>query len=252
MKRNRLGIAGVALLVLVLGAVVIGGSESHGSPSKGKAAREAGGLVSASAERGDREARARTAQAARSFGPNVLSGRFDGVSPDVSSLPVLPIQPVTSIKPRDNESLLPAGQSNAKDPVVQKRKGTGPISAPIQNFDGMCLPFGNDPCAQASNCSCLPPDTNGEAGLTQYVEMVNTSFAVYSKTGGVVRPATELNQLWASAGGECSTHNDGDPVASEQPDLLTRLHILTEPHVLGALRIVFGCLRLFAKLNGPK
>src|SRR5207244_10583481 len=113
---------------------------------------------------------------------------------------------------RDNEALQRAAQSNAKDPGVQKRKGTGPISAPLENCDGVCLPLGNRVCSQASNCSCLPPDTNGEAGLNQYVEIVNTSFAVYSKTGAVVRGATEFNQLWSSAGGECSTHNDGDPV----------------------------------------
>ena len=71
---------------------------------------------------------------------------------------------------------------DAQDPVVQHRKGSGPLSAPIQNFDGICLPFG-PPCAQPSSCSCLPPDTNGEVGDTQYVQMVNTDFAVYSKTG---------------------------------------------------------------------
>jgi hypothetical protein len=43
--------------------------------------------------------------------------------------------------------------------------------------------------------------------------MVNTDFVVLSKTGQVLRGATPINQLWASVGGECATHNDGDPVA---------------------------------------
>ena len=71
-------------------------------------------------------------------------------------------------------------------PVIQKKRGTGPLSAPIANFDGICLP-GGAPCAEPSSCSCLPPDTNGAAGQTQYVQMVNTDFAVYSKTGQVLR-----------------------------------------------------------------
>jgi hypothetical protein len=41
---------------------------------------------------------------------------------------------------------------------------------------------------------------------------VNTDFAVYSKTGAVLRTATPINELWANASGECKTHNDGDPV----------------------------------------
>src|SRR5438132_5318548 len=202
------------MLVLVLVAVVCAGCSSHRSLNTTAAVREgAGGLVSASAGESDRNATARTAGATTaSFGPNVINGRLDGVSPPVSSLPVISALPVTSVTARDNEELQPTGQSNAKDPVIQKKKGTGPISAPIQNFDGMCLPFSDEPCTQASNCDCLPPDTNGEAGLTQFVEMVNSSFAVYSKAGAVLRPATEINQLWANTDSECKAHNDGDPV----------------------------------------
>jgi len=97
--------------------------------------------------------------------------------------------------------------------VIQKKKGAGPLSAPIANFDGICLPFGDKPCAEGSSCSCLPPDTNGAVGATQFVQIVNSDFAVYSKTGQVLRHATPINQLWSAAGGECAAHNDGDPVA---------------------------------------
>jgi hypothetical protein len=72
----------------------------------------------------------------------------------------------------------------------QHKKGTGSISAPLTNFDGICLPFG-PPCAEGSSCSCLPPDTNGDVGATQFVQMV-TDFAVYSKTGQVLREAVAV------------------------------------------------------------
>ena len=125
---------------------------------------------------------------------------------------MLPIPPVTSVTARDNENLHPSGgKSDAKDPVIQKGKGTGAISDPINSFDGVCLPFG-PPCAQGSTCSCLPPDTNGEVGATQYVQMVNSNFAVYSKAGAVLRGSTPINELWAGTNSECANHNDGDPV----------------------------------------
>src|SRR3954464_12023573 len=162
--------------------------------------------------------------AAATFGPNVINGIYQGESPAVSGLPILPVIP-GPLHTRDNESLHAGGSSNAHDPVVQHRKGSGPISAPIQSFDGICLPFG-PPCAQPSSCSCLPPDTDGEAGANQYVQMVNTDFAVYSKSGAVLRTATPINQLWANTNGECKTHNDGDPVVVY--DQLARRWVLSQ------------------------
>jgi hypothetical protein len=129
----------------------------------------------------------------------------------VSSLPVLPVVPGT-LRARDIEALRPQTQpSNVKDPAVQKSHGPKKMPAPLVNFDGICLPFGPQ-CDLPSSCSCLPPDTNGEVGRTQYVQMVNTDFAVFSKTGQVLRGATPINQLWAGTNGECATHNEGDPV----------------------------------------
>jgi len=146
------------------------------------------------------------------FGPHVGTGVYQGDSPAVADLPVVQAPVVTTLNARDSEQLQAAkGSTTAKDPVIQKKRGTGALSAPIANFDGICLPFG-PPCAEASSCSCLPPDTNGAAGTTQYVQMVNTDFAVYSKTGQVLRHATPIKDLWSAIGGECNAHNDGDPV----------------------------------------
>src|SRR5205814_8176604 len=60
-----------------------------------------------------------------------------------------------------------------------------------------------------------PPDTNGRIGATQYVQWNNTSFAVFNKTTGALLygPAAG-NTLFQSLGGDCATHNDGDPVVS--------------------------------------
>jgi hypothetical protein len=196
----------VASLPLVLAAVAVA---LAGAGTSEKGATGAVGIARASSAGGTSLSAA--SATSPTFGPHVVNGAFQGVSPDVSSLPVLPV-PQAPLQARGIESLAPANRPpGVEDPVVQSRKGAGPISAPIQNFDGICLPFG-DPCGLPSSCSCLPPDTNGEVGATQYVQMVNSDFAVFSKSGAVLRTATPINQLWANAGGECAAHNDGDPV----------------------------------------
>jgi hypothetical protein len=59
----------------------------------------------------------------------------------------------------------------------------------------------------------VPPDTNGAVGATQYVQWVNTSFAVFNKaTGALVYGPAAGNTLWQGFGGPCETTNSGDPV----------------------------------------
>jgi hypothetical protein len=202
----------VASVPVVLAGVVFAVAGGSGGGTAGRDATQAFGIARASSAAAG-SALASTSTSSASFGPHVSNGIFQGESPEVASLPVLPVTP-GQIRSREIESLKPQQSApGAKDPVVQRNKGTGPISGPIQNFDGICLPFG-EPCDLPSSCSCLPPDTNGEVGATQYVQMVNTDFVVFSKTGQVLRGATPINQLWANTDGECKTHNDGDPWCS--------------------------------------
>ncbi|HLI62620.1 MAG TPA: choice-of-anchor D domain-containing protein [Terriglobales bacterium] len=58
-----------------------------------------------------------------------------------------------------------------------------------------------------------PPDTNGAVGATQYVQWVNTDFAVFDKTtGSLIAGPTPGNTLWTGFGGGCEANNDGDPI----------------------------------------
>ncbi|MBK8420485.1 hypothetical protein [Candidatus Villigracilis saccharophilus] len=71
----------------------------------------------------------------------------------------------------------------------------------IANFDGV------------SNISgVLPPDTNGDVGPNHYMQWVNLSFAIYSKTGALLYGPAAGNTLWAGFGGVCQTTNNGDPI----------------------------------------
>src|SRR5216117_684494 len=56
-----------------------------------------------------------------------------------------------------------------------------------------------------------PPDTNGAVGPNHYVETVNTSFAIFNKTGTVLFGPVPNSTVWSGFGGGCQTNNDGDP-----------------------------------------
>jgi hypothetical protein len=215
----------VAVAVAVLTAALGGSAKQH--VGAGAASHELSALAGSgeAARHFDRQI-----VTAASFGPNVREGVFQGVSPAVSDLPTALVGPIDQLQARDFENLAKNPQTvNAKDPVVQAKAGKGSgTTAPIANFDGQCSPAADTPCPTnlASSCGCLPPDTNGEVGNTQYVQMVNSNFAVFSKTGAVLRGATDINKLWTNASGECKTHNDGDPVVVY--DQLAQRWLLTQ------------------------
>jgi Domain of unknown function (DUF5979)/Fibronectin type III domain len=76
-----------------------------------------------------------------------------------------------------------------------------------------------------------PPDTNGAVGQTQYVQWVNTSFAVFDKATGAIlsgfpKPGNSIWAGFAGGGGGCQTNNDGDPIV--QYDKLANRWILTQ------------------------
>jgi uncharacterized repeat protein (TIGR01451 family) len=120
-------------------------------------------------------------------------------------------------KPHEAEEVrripLPDGLKPASEPdsVLQRTATAAPESlAPtvINNFDGIGqdVPAGFSPC-------CAPPDTNGAVGLTQYVQWVNLSFAVFDKTTAKITLGPALGQtLWAGFGSDCEISNDGDPI----------------------------------------
>jgi len=91
------------------------------------------------------------------------------------------------------------------DPVVQDYLAPEAMPAPILNFDGIPFP--------GVSCNCAPPDTNGEVGATQYVQMVNEGLQVFNKaTGASVLGPIAITTLWSGFGGVCELNGSGDPV----------------------------------------
>jgi hypothetical protein len=99
----------------------------------------------------------------------------------------------------------PGRSPTVQDPVVQDWKSDPNMPATTQNFTGITY-LDNSPTL------LNPPDTDGAVGPTQYVEWVNLSFAVYSKTGTVLLGPVQGNTLYAGFGGLCDSTNQGDPL----------------------------------------
>jgi hypothetical protein len=137
------------------------------------------------------------------------------VSRSLRSMPVVPpiaeegewrLHPVKLIRP---PRPVPAGWV---DPLTQRARARAAVApqvaaTPGVSFDGVGVGLGSFTPDGA------PPDTNGAPGATQYVQWVNTSFAVFDKsTGALVYGPAAGNTLWQGFGGPCETTNSGDPV----------------------------------------
>jgi hypothetical protein len=144
--------------------------------------------------------------------PTLIVGNavHSDVSPPLRDMTAAPTSP--DDKKEKADKALPIGDAGKKrdDPVIQSVPGASPLApTPGLNFAGV----GNGDYGFTPNSA--PPDTNGVVGATQYVQWVNSSFAVFNKsTGAIVSGFPKAgNTLWSGFGGGCETNNDGDPIA---------------------------------------
>jgi hypothetical protein len=82
------------------------------------------------------------------------------------------------------------------------------IGGTIANFEGLGQQDNFNVLARRVN----PPDPVGDVGPNHYVEMVNLTFAVYSKTGTRLLGPVDLGALWAGFPIEDCTDESGDPI----------------------------------------
>ncbi|MFC1976080.1 hypothetical protein ACFLXQ_06760 [Chloroflexota bacterium] len=147
-------------------------------------------------------------------GPTVSAPVSPGLSPAVRDLSIRrPEAPVLDreINPRQNPDVLKINPDNPDpydtgepDPLVHRsRNPSGRTPAIDTGFEGTSL---------ASGGSGIPPDTVGDIGPNHYVQMVNSSFAIYNKSGTKLTGPTNINQLWTGQGNDCENSNAGDPI----------------------------------------
>jgi hypothetical protein len=119
------------------------------------------------------------------------------------------------------------------DPVVQTVPGPAVAVIRRLNFPGV----GNGDYGFTPDSA--PPDTNGVAGATQYVQWVNESFAVFDKITGAIAPGFPKAGNTVFAGFTpngltgCQNNNDGDPIVqydkAAQRWILTQFSVSTLP-----------------------
>lgn len=108
-----------------------------------------------------------------------------------------------------------------EDPVVQRTLAPLVGTTPGLNFAGV----GNGDYGFVPDAA--PPDTNGAAGATQFVQWVNESFAVFNKKDGALTLGPVAgNSLWSGFGGGCEANNDGDIIV--QYDKINNRWIFTQ------------------------
>ncbi|HET6841891.1 MAG TPA: hypothetical protein VFK06_09410 [Candidatus Angelobacter sp.] len=149
---------------------------------------------------------------------SVRSELHHDLSPAVRDLPT-----VTKDQPVEQEAAplrlhpLPAGLKRQQDPDRALQPAAVSGSAATANAAlAPSVSLGFDGIGQGVfgfTVSSVPPDTNGAVGLTQYVQWVNASFAVFNKsTGSLIKGPVAGNSLWQGFGGSCETNNLGAPI----------------------------------------
>jgi hypothetical protein len=142
-----------------------------------------------------------------------------------TSKPLREIMPLAPKKAREYENPMNFVKKNVPaDQVDGAVQASAFASVPVTNglnFEGIGEGLAG------YNVNVAPPDTTGDVGLTQYVQWVNLSFAVFDKATGVKTygPAAG-NTLWSGFGGPCQTSNDGDPLV--QYDQLANRWVMSQ------------------------
>ncbi|HEX8026338.1 MAG TPA: hypothetical protein VF484_09040, partial [Candidatus Limnocylindrales bacterium] len=209
MSRRSGALATFAAGVLVVGIVLLGTSSPptpfHGRTGPDAAAGGSPGGAGSNAGSGP--------NGAGQAGPHAKPIVADAVHHDTSK----PLRAVTPAPPvRENEDSDP----DAKAPLILPgRSGSHPgraidpqlQDAPVATATAANVAVSFDGVTNINGV--LPPDTNGDIGPNDYVQWVNLSFAIYSRTGTLLYGPAAGNTLWNGFGAPCATSNNGDPIA---------------------------------------
>ena len=136
--------------------------------------------------------------------PRSLQAVSFGVSPDVRELA------------RAQKTVADPFQATIGNPEGKREQnrlpGNAPafpqvMPAPLVNFEGISL-TDTVPLGQGF----IPPDTVGEIGPNHFVQVVNSAFRIYSRSGTPLIPLTSLGTLFSTIPGVCAGSEDGRPI----------------------------------------
>ncbi|MDP9342134.1 MAG: hypothetical protein M3Q23_08545 [Actinomycetota bacterium] len=102
----------------------------------------------------------------------------------------------------------PAGAASGHRPLDQAVQPVAPgVVPPVHtSFEGL-----------ANVDGVYPPDSEGDVGPGEYVQWINSSFAIFDKSGHRLFGPAEGNTLWQGFGGVCQKENQGDPIVLYDP-----------------------------------
>src|SRR5205085_2681469 len=121
------------------------------------------------------------------------------VSPPLRDIAAAPAPPGDKKKEKEPKHGPPVpAQSPTPDAVVQSSAGTAAAPALGVGFEGIGQGFSGP--AGTFSVDSAPPDPNAAVGPNNIVEIVNESFAVFSKSGTPVYGPVATNTLWSGFG----------------------------------------------------
>ncbi len=202
MKRTRIAITVLLLAVIVVAGVLFSRSQANTQAVQSSrfAPLASGGVSGASVNA--------IGSADKSNNKEIVNELKHDVSLPLSS--ILPLEAEKEAEDADmNKVFTMMGRGTTLDPNVPAQlDGARQTSAIAPNAPATLVNFDGVP----NLSSVLPPDTNGDVGPNHYMQWVNLSFAIYSKTGALLYGPAAGNTLWSGFGGVCQTRNDGDPI----------------------------------------
>ncbi|HYK41921.1 MAG TPA: carboxypeptidase regulatory-like domain-containing protein [Thermoanaerobaculia bacterium] len=145
--------------------------------------------------------------------------------------------PITPVLSPELRNIAPIEGSRDEQRVVENERlpyrGESPGRRPVVPDGALQPSFGvNAPTPTGVNFAGIgvngsaPSDDNGRVGPNNYIQTVNSQFAVYSKTGTLQFGPANINTLFSSLSGPCKTQNNGDPIV--QYDALADRWILSQ------------------------
>lgn len=141
------------------------------------------------------------------YGPEIFDGDVRNLpqSDSLESTAPAPLRYLPGQEPKGSAPQL----VDWVDSVAQENFLSGEMPSPLANFAGLdFLSWG----------SGYPPDTNGDVSETHYIQSVNTSIGIFSKSTGARLAAFTFNDFFSGpAGTPCDSQNRGDPVVLYDP-----------------------------------
>src|SRR5438105_1707263 len=153
-------------------------------------------------------------------GERVRASEFDGDVRNLRQRVTSAQRDTFSRRPREHDLFVPVTKqvlqgvqtpksaASTSSPTVQAP--LAPMPGPSKSFDGMNY---------NQNGAGHPPDTVGDVGPNHFVQAVNTSIGIYSKTTGAALATFGFDELWlgASTGTPCDVSHGGDPTVVYDP-----------------------------------